>query len=147
MNSIVISAFSLLVAFAAFIVAYLAYRRDRGDLRVTLTYHPETELGTSFQVRTVNHGRRTVEVETVSLLLESGKSITYSEICESTTLPRLLPKTLEENDYEEFSFPLYAFEDHIHSPLEVIQAEVHDTLGRTYKVRSSHRLKRQISEH
>lgn len=142
--SIVISALALMVSLANSI---RTWHRDRSDLQVSIFYDPETGLGTSFRVHTLNRGRRIVRIKSVALLVESGKSISYSEIGKSVIVPTLLPRTLEEQECEDFLFPVFAFRDHISSPLEIKQAEVRDTTGHRYSVRPSSKLRRQISAH
>lgn len=134
---IVISLVALAISLLSLFFSWRTYERDRNDLKVTATFHLESEQGTAFQVRLVNRGRRPINVESLLLRLKSGKAL----------LPKpVTPKiSLDENETYEHWFSLTYYRDEINSPLVIKEAEAYDTHGKKYTFPFS-KLKKQISK-
>lgn len=126
-DPVIISIFALFISTAALVVGVLNYRRDRGKLSVTLSFHVTSPSGTGFNAILVNAGRRVIIINNIFLLTKNKERIppyTFTK----------LPITLSEAESATVDFPLFNYKPILPSPLNIKKGIIVNSQGKEHKV-------------
>lgn len=120
---------ALIISCIALFITWRQYARDRGSLKLDLTFHAASGYGTVYFINVVNSGRRPITLAKYHSKLKSGKV---------QTGPINIGKgqRLEEGESHRIVYSLNDCKDDITHPLDVKEFTVEDSIGNRYKIKT-----------